>query len=67
MPGISSKYFRIRRRALSVCGMTSASYAPGAFRRPAAALLPAGDGNDRRHVVDIVMAERAAIPQEATR
>jgi len=47
--------------------MTSAPYAPGAFRRPAAAFLPAGDGNDRRHVVDIVMAERAAIPQEATR
>jgi hypothetical protein len=67
MPGIANKYFRIQRRALSVCGMTSASYAPGVFRRPAAAPLPEGDGNYRRHVVDIVMAERAAIPQEATR
>jgi hypothetical protein len=47
--------------------MTSAPYAPGVFRRPAAATLQRGDGNYRRHVVDIVMAERAAMPKEATR
>jgi 2-keto-4-pentenoate hydratase/2-oxohepta-3-ene-1,7-dioic acid hydratase in catechol pathway len=36
MPGIANKYFRIAAGALSVCGMTSAPYALGVFRRPAA-------------------------------
>src|ERR1700728_4918724 len=48
MPGIANKYFRIARRALSVCGMTSAPYALGVFRRPAAAPVQgrghSGDG-----------------------
>ena len=37
MPGIANKYFRIRVPAFSVCGMTSAPYALGVFRRPGAA------------------------------
>lgn len=36
MPGIANKYFRIVPPAFSVCGMTSAPYALGVFRRPAA-------------------------------
>jgi 2-keto-4-pentenoate hydratase/2-oxohepta-3-ene-1,7-dioic acid hydratase in catechol pathway len=45
MPGIANKYFPITGRALSVCGMTSAPYALGVFRRPAAAPA-AGHGGD---------------------
>jgi 2-keto-4-pentenoate hydratase/2-oxohepta-3-ene-1,7-dioic acid hydratase in catechol pathway len=43
MPGIVNKYFRIARHAPSVCGMTSAPYALGVFRRPAVA---PGQGED---------------------
>lgn len=45
MPGIANKYFRIHRRAPSVCGMTSAPYALGVFRRPAAAPAGGRDGD----------------------
>src|SRR6202020_510243 len=44
MPGIANKYFRIARHAPSVCGMTSAPYALGVFRRPAAAAQGEDDG-----------------------
>lgn len=40
MPAIANKYFRLTAPALSVCGMTSAPYALGVFRRPAAAPFP---------------------------
>ena len=43
MPGIANKYFRIARRAPSVCGMTSAPYALGVFRRPAVVTAREGE------------------------
>jgi Fumarylacetoacetate (FAA) hydrolase family len=45
MPGIVNKYFRIARHAPSVCGMTSAPYALGVFRRLPVATLQGGDGD----------------------
>jgi hypothetical protein len=44
MPGIVNKYFRIVPPAFSVCGMTSAPYALGVFRRPAAQARGRGAG-----------------------
>ncbi len=44
MPGIVNKYFRIVPPAFSVCGMTSAPYALGVFRRPAAQAPGRGAG-----------------------
>jgi hypothetical protein len=59
MPGIANKYFRIARRAPSVCGMTSAPYALGVFRRPPAAPVPGEDGDgDGDEFTGLVVGDR---------